>query len=234
VSARYATQFSLLSVAAVIAAFVGISHVAWRALLLWVAVAFSVVALAYATGRPRLLMKREDGSQPMVAWLILWPYLLFARFSLWLYRVTNRSAVPFAEAAPGIWFARRLTRAELLGSGVRWSSVLDLAAEFPRVAPKEMAYRSLPMLDGVAASERQLRDAVAWLDEQVTRGNVLVHCALGHGRTGSVVVAWLLLHGHVPDVRLAIAHLVARRSAFGMSKAQAASVKHLARENRNR
>jgi protein-tyrosine phosphatase len=83
------------------------------------------------------------------------------------------------------------------------------------------------MLDGAVPSEAQVRDAVAWIDEQGKSGNVLVHCALGHGRTGSVVVAWLLLHGHVADAKAGVAHLVARRSTFGMSKAQAAFVERL-------
>lgn len=229
VSAKYAIQFGLMSIAAAFAAAFGVPAVIVRVVLAWVALAFAVVAVAYGLGRPRLLMKRDDGSQPVLAWIILWPYFLLARFSLLLYRLSNRGKVAVAEVMPNVWFARRLTPREMRESHVRWAAVLDLAAEFPRVAPTGVAYRALPMLDGAVPSESQLRDAVAWIDEQAKSGNVLVHCALGHGRTGSVVVAWLLLHGHVPDAKAGVAHLLARRSTFGMSKAQVALVDRLTR-----
>lgn len=226
-SAKYAIQFGLMSIAAAFAAVYGVSALIAQIVLIWVAVAFAIVGIAYGLGRPGLLMKRVDGSQPVVAWLILWPYFLLSRFSLLLYRLSSRRKVSFAEVLPGVWFARRLTAREMSESGVKWSAVLDLAAEFSRVASNGVAYRALPMLDGAVPSEAQVREAVAWIDEQAESGNVLVHCALGHGRTGSVIVAWLLLHGHVADTKAGVAHLLARRSTFGMSKAQVAFVERM-------
>ena len=225
---KYAMQFGLLAVAALLASVFGVTALAVRIVLIWIAVAFAVVAIAYGLGRPRLLMKRDDGSQPVIAWIVLWPYFLLARLSFLLYRVLNRDKVAVAEVLPGVWFARRLTTREMRESGVTWAAVLDLTAELPRVASNGAAYRALPMLDGAVPSEAQIRDAVAWIDEQAKHGNVLVHCALGHGRTGSVVVAWLLLRGHVTDVKAGVAHLLARRGTFGMSKAQVAFVERLA------
>jgi protein-tyrosine phosphatase len=228
VSTKYAIQFGLLSIAAAYAALCAVPLLAGRVVLLWVSCAFAVVAVAYALGRSRLLMKRDDGSQPMVAWLIFWPYFLLARISFQLYRLTNSHKVPFAEVAPGIWFGRRLTSAEIRNASVKWTAFLDLAAELPRIAPADAEYRSLPMLDGAAPFPEQLRDVVAWIDQAMKRGPILVHCALGHGRTGTVVVAWLLLHGHVPDVTSGIRHLATRRSTFGMSKAQAEALHRFA------
>jgi protein-tyrosine phosphatase len=232
VSAKYAIQFGLMAIAALLAAVFGAAAWASRIVLIWVAAAFALVAVAYALGHPGLLMKREDGSQPGFAWFILWPYFLLVRLSFLVYRLSHRGKVAVAEVLPGIWFGRRLSRREMRESGVAWSALLDLAAEFPRVSSNAVTYRTLPMLDGAVPTEAQLRDAVAWIDEQAGRGNVLVHCALGHGRTGAVVVAWLLWHGHVPDVQAAIAHLRARRSTFGMSRAQVAFVEHLTTESR--
>lgn len=225
---KYAIQFGLLAVVALLAAVFGVTALAGQVILIWVAVAFTVVAVAYGLRRPRLLMKRDDGSQPVIAWIVLWPYFLLARLSFLLYRVLNRDKAAVAEVLPGVWFARRLTTREMRESDVTWSAVLDLTAELPRVASNGAVYRALPMLDGVVPSETQIRDAVEWIDEQAQRGNVLVHCALGHGRTGSVVVAWLLLRGHVPDVKAGVAHLLARRGTFEMSKAQVSFVERLA------
>lgn len=227
VSAKYAIQFGLMSIAAASAAVFGVVTPIAQIVLVWVAVAFAVVAIAYGLGQPRLLMKRDDGSQPVIAWFLLWPYFLLARFSLLLYRLSNRGKVAAAEVMPGVWFARRLTAREMRESGVAWSAVLDLAAEFPRVAWNGGAYRALPMLDGGVPSDAQMREGIAWIDEQAKSGNVLVHCALGHGRTGTVVLAWLLMHGHVSDAQAGVAHLLARRSTFGMSKAQVVSVERL-------
>lgn len=228
VSTKYTIQFGLLSGAALLSAVLGVSALAGRLVLVWIAVSLALVAIAYARGRPQVLMKRDDGTQPVRAWLLLWPYFLLSRFSLLLYRLSRRGNVAFAEVLPGVWFARRLTTREMRASGVTWSAILDLAAELPRVASSDVTYRAISMLDGAVPSEAQLRDAVAWIDEQAKHGNVLVHCALGHGRTGSVILAWLLLRGHVPDVTTGIAHLVARRRTFGMSKAQAEGVERLA------
>ena len=141
VSAKYAIQFGLMSLAAAVAAVFGVTGLVAQVVLIWVAIALAVVAIAYALGRPRLLMKRDDGSQPVVAWIVLGPYFLLARFSLLLYRLSNRGKVAVAEVLPGIWFARRLTGREMRRSGVTWSSVLDLAAEFPRVPSNGVAYR---------------------------------------------------------------------------------------------
>jgi protein-tyrosine phosphatase len=227
-STKYAMLFALMSVAAMLAAVFSVTVLAGQIVLAWVPFAFAAVAVAYGLGRPRLLMKRDDGSQPIAAWLILWPYFLLAWFSFLLYRLANRGDASVAEVLPGVWFARRLTRREMRKSGVTWAAVLDLAAEFPRVASGDAEYRALPMLDGAVPSEAQVREGAAWIDEHAGRGNVLVHCALGHGRTGSVIVAWLLLHGQVPDVKAGVAHLAARRRTFGMSKAQLAFVERVA------
>src|SRR5690606_25392616 len=69
--------------------------------------------------------------------------------------------------------------------------VVDLTCEFNEPARlRERSYFSCPMLDGSAASAGQLR---SWA-EQVARlqGNIYIHCAEGHGRTGLFATAGLL------------------------------------------
>jgi protein-tyrosine phosphatase len=78
-------------------------------------------------------------------------------------------------------------------------SVLDLAGEFP-AARVPSRYRSLPVLDATAPSEEELRSATAWVAEAVAAGPVYVLCALGHGRSACVVIAYLLSVGSVGTV----------------------------------
>lgn len=81
-------------------------------------------------------------------------------------------------------------------------SVLDLAGEFPEErSQRELpGYRSLPVLDATAPTEDELRSAVAWIAEAIGAGPVYVHCALGHGRSACVVIAYLLSVGAVDTV----------------------------------
>jgi protein-tyrosine phosphatase len=80
--------------------------------------------------------------------------------------------------------------------------VLDLAGEFPAARPhRELpGYWSLPVLDATAPTEQELRSAVTWVAEAVKSGSVYVHCALGHGRSACVVIAYLLSIGAVGTV----------------------------------
>jgi protein-tyrosine phosphatase len=220
---KYAIQFGLMSVAVVLVAIFSATTLLAQVMLIWIAISLAIVAAAYALDWPQLFMKRRDGSQPLLAWLLFWPYFSLARVSLLGYRWWNRKEMVAAEASPGLWFARRPTKREMRNWQGRWSAVLDLAAEFPRVAPAGVAYLSVPMLDGAAPPEAQVMQAVGWVREQLKGGNVLVHCALGHGRTGSVVLTFLLMEGHVAEAEAGVAQLRSLRGTFGMSDAQKAA-----------
>jgi protein-tyrosine phosphatase len=225
---KHVAQFGLMSIAAAISAAVGPSHILMRAAMVWVAASFLLVAIAYAIRRPSLLMKRTDGSQPIHAWIVLGPYFVLSHFSLLLYRLSTSQSVSAAQVMPGVWFARRLTAREISSSPQHWSAVLDLAAEFPRIELNSAAYRSLPMLDGEVPSESQVNDANEWIDTHSQNGTVLIHCALGHGRTGTVVLTWLLRYQHARDATAGIALLKAQRDTFGMSDEQIAFVERIA------
>nr|WP_278249825.1 dual specificity protein phosphatase family protein [Lysobacter enzymogenes] len=63
------------------------------------------------------------------------------------------------------------------------------------------------MLDLVAPTPVQLRDAAAAIAQRQERGEVLVCCALGYSRSAAAVAAWLLLSGRAPTVDEAVAIL---------------------------
>lgn len=151
-------------------------------------------AVAVRSGRGAL-GKRADGTRGWGPWLLFAPYLVTARVLFCF--VTFSRAPPFAVVAPNLAFGRRLTSREAQEAG--FVSVLDLAAEFTEVrAFRELpGYLCLPVFDTHPPTPEQLRFSVGWLKEAVTRGPVYVHCALGHGRSACVVLAYLLASGTV-------------------------------------
>ena len=86
-------------------------------------------------------------------------------------------------------------------------AVLDVCAEYPR--PRyHGAYRTLPLLDMVAPSENDLVQAALLLEAlRRQHGKVLTCCALGYGRSASVVLTWLLVYGGCRDLAQATAEL---------------------------
>ena len=108
---------------------------------------------------------------------------------------------------------RRLTRAEArraIDEGV--VAVLDLTAEIPeRPELIGLPYLNLPVLDLTAPSPATLSRAAEFVAAHRPHGRVLVHCALGYGRSACVAAACLLAAGEVPDVASAVSQVCLRR-----------------------
>ncbi|WP_254510723.1 hypothetical protein [Anatilimnocola floriformis] len=194
------------------------------------ALTFAGVGLTYACDQPRWFGKLDDGTFEKLAWNRWVCYFLLIRLSLGIARLLNRKQPAIAEFAPGLWFGRRLTKREASQLPVEFAGVLDLAAEFSRVWVPTADYKSLPLLDGLPVSAANLRIALKWLAERRRCGNLFVHCALGHGRTGSIVLAWLLVKKQVPDAEEGIKKLQELRPGFGISTEQVASVEAFVRD----
>lgn len=182
------------------------------------AIAFSVVAIAYAGNNPRLLFKSKDGSHSLWAWVLLWPYFLLAWVSFYLYWLTSREAAA-TEIAPRIWLSRRLSPKEIQTSRVRWDAIIDLAAEFDRSHVAGPIYLSLPVLDGMPPSIEQLRKGIRWMEEH-KEDRVLIHCALGHGRSVSLIVAWLIANQRFSTIEECLYFLKSKRPGIGLKKSQ--------------
>jgi hypothetical protein len=191
-------------------------------ILFYTAMSFVVLSLAYGVYGVGLLGKRTDGRLRLSTWFVLGPYHALNWISLWLgRRITREPAL--AEVVTNLYFGRRLTSREagrLFPRGC--VAVLDVAGELPeaRWLREVQRYRSLPLLDGTAPTEDQLREAVDWLRELISIGPVYVHCALGHGRSATIVIAYLLAAGVVDSAQEGVRRLRSLRSGVRLGSQQ--------------
>jgi protein-tyrosine phosphatase len=94
-----------------------------------------------------------------------------------------------------------------------------------------MSYAHVPMRDFSTPSARQLAECRAFIDEQrQTRVPVLIHCALGIGRSATVALAYLMVEGASLDDALDL--LKRRRTLIQPSAAQIAAAVHYATKAR--
>ncbi|MGJ7903738.1 phosphatase PAP2/dual specificity phosphatase family protein, partial [Lysobacter sp. 1R34A] len=167
--------------------------------LLWPAWSLAMVAANYALFGANGFQKRADGRLSLAARWLYAPYLLGA----WLNsRWWTRHAPQPVAVAGGVWLGR------LPGAGERdrFAAVVDCSAELSLPVWREGdAVR--PMLDLVAPTPAQLRQAAQDIERLRRRGEVLVCCALGYSRSAAAIAAWLLLSGRAADVEAAIAAL---------------------------
>jgi protein-tyrosine phosphatase len=179
---------------------------------------------AYALNRPGFLFKGVDGRIPLVAWLIYWPYFALNHLSLGWFRVRSGSKA-FQPIAGKVWLGcctgeRDTARLAAIPIG----ATLDLAAEFSetRFLCTRTHYRSLPLLDTRAPTLAQLRDGASFIEREQQQHPILVHCAVGHGRSPCFVLAWLLQTGRTATVEEGLAELQSLRPGVGFNQEQRA------------
>ncbi|WP_431822053.1 phosphatase PAP2/dual specificity phosphatase family protein [Burkholderia sp. F1] len=181
----------------------------WALAAGWVALALACVARIYWRGAPGAFQKGADGRfPPFMQWLLA-PTIAGA--------FVNSRAWTFRQPAPArlderVSIGRTPTTRELRRHG--FTGVVDLTAEMPRwiVADASCAYATVPQLDLVAPTARQLQQAVAALERLHGEGrDVLVCCALGYGRSVLCAAAWVAMRRELHDARDALAAVRAVR-----------------------
>ncbi len=218
---KYAVFFLACSVGLV---FVAFPWTASSVLVLWVSLALGVVGLGYAGVGPRIFGKRSDGRLRPLNALILAPYLLLL-WSVWQLSRTLRREPPFNELVEGIIIGRRLLPSEY-PEGIE--SVVDLTAEFSESSRIRQGrnYRVFPMLDATPSTPAVLEQVVQTIMD--LPGDVYIHCAEGHGRTGLVATSLLLARGDARSADEAVALLLERRPLARMNAAQRKAVYEMA------
>ncbi len=184
--------------------------------LLWITLALLLVALNYALLGPGGFQKLSDGRLSLAARWLYAPYLLAAWCNSLLW--TRRAPLPRA-VCDGVW----LGRIPLLGQRDTRAAVVEVSAELSLYAAQAQD-RVVPMLDLVAPSPAQLREAAQAIAQAQAIGPVLVCCALGYSRSAASVATWLVRSGRAQDVDAAIAQLRAVRPSIVLGHAHRAAI----------
>jgi len=184
----------------------------------WAALALLCVAGNYAFLGARGFGKRRDGSISAPMLILFAPYTLGAWINS---RLWTRRCVDAGEVADGVFIGRiPLRRAP-------FDAIVDMCAELPCRGEAKF-YRSIPVLDHIAASDDDLRAAAAAIEEARTHGRVLVCCALGFSRSATAVIAWLLTTRRATSVESAMEMVRRARPAMRLHRPHRLALEALA------
>jgi protein-tyrosine phosphatase len=188
-------------------------------LLLWPALSFTVVGVAYVRARPAMLGKQHDGTIAAWALLFLAPFTLLALILVRAERLLSPEDA-FNEVAPGLWVGRWPKNAELPAGATR---VVDLTAELTadRAVRAREGYLCEPVLDGTAPDLATFQSLIARLVDE--RG-VFVHCASGHGRSATLAAALLIARGAASSVEEAESLMQKKRPGIRLNALQRAAI----------
>ncbi len=210
---KYALVFWSVTVLCIVYAVTGSG---WLYILCWPGLSFGIAGSAYIGAGPRVFGKRQDGSLNIIVLLLLLPYLLYA-WGVWhLWRLSTREP-PYQDLYDGVKIGRRLLPSELPD---QIKMVFDLTSEFPEPASirSNVLYKFVPALDARPPDPVILREAA----KQVLNANngVYIHCANGHGRTGTLAGAVLLLSGRTQTAEETLEYIRQCRPGVTLNSSQ--------------
>ena len=197
--------------------------------LFWIGASLSTVSAAYLLKRPGIFRKKQNGTIPLyIRWLFI-PFL----FGVQLYNTWARKNdfVPAIQKIDdNLFLACRLFPSdmpELKRNGIK--AILDVTAEFDGLDwsanGEDLAYLNLPVLDHQSPLPEQLVQAINWIKAHTESGGVVVHCALGRGRSVLIVAAYLLSQNADWTVDKALDAIHCVRKTAGLNREQLKSLK---------
>ncbi|MCU8016427.1 dual specificity protein phosphatase family protein [Shewanella sp. SM72] len=163
----------------------------------WTSLSLFLVGSAYWFNLASIFRKRQDGTIP---WYIRWgfiPFLLGCRlYNHWARKYD--SVPPMQRIDEHLYLGCRLFSADLEKiKANKITAILDVTAEFDGLDWSQfedhIEYLNIPILDHSVPTSAQLNQAVNWLHRQVRDNKqVLIHCAMGRGRSVLVLAAYLV------------------------------------------
>ncbi len=209
---KYGITFTLF---AALIAYVGIVNGGSGYFLLWPALSFLLVAIAYFGAGPIVFGKQPDGTLEPIRQILLAPFLLYLWLVWHIVRLVSRES-PYDQLTESVFIGRRLLSSE---RPIQFDHIVDLTCEFNEPsALRSTGYISLPTLDTHHPSLDELRrrvEMIANLD-----GTVYIHCAQGHGRTATLAIAYLIHIGHSVTIDDAIEYVLDRRPLAHLGRSQ--------------
>ena len=208
---KYGMLFGGISGLLIVTALV---HGGLSLLCLWPAVSFATVAAGYLFLGPRVYGKSQ-GRLALSNSILLLPYLIYMWLVWHLVRFIKTESA-YDQITENIYIGRRLLAHEFPDF---IDHVVDLTCEFTEPQPlRNTDYHSCQILDGFVPDTAQLKQ---WIVNAANlNGNIYIHCAEGHGRTGLFAVALLIQLGKFSAVDDALEFVQSKRPLVKLSRHQ--------------
>ncbi|MDN4502977.1 diacylglycerol kinase family protein [Alteromonadaceae bacterium BrNp21-10] len=165
--------------------------------LWWIGASLLAVSAAYYFSSPQIFRKKANGTIPAyIRWIFI-PFLLGVQlYNVWARK--NDTVPAIQKIEKNLYLACRLFPSDLgqlKNDGV--TAILDVTAEFDGLdwsaANENLHYLNIPVLDHQSPSISDLVRAINWISSHVNNHQgVVVHCALGRGRSVLITAAYLL------------------------------------------
>ena len=222
-----ATSYLIL---ALIFIFIGweVNSVYFAVVFYWSALSLILVSGAY------IFRKRENGVIPFyIRWAFV-PFLLGVQ----IYNAYSRKhdkVPPIQKINDHLFLACRLFPSDidtLKENGI--TAILDVTCEFDGLewssTQENISYLNIPVLDHSVPTHSQLNQAINWIHHHIKEDRrVVVHCALGRGRSVFVMAAYLLSQDKNADVHQVLAQIKETRETANLNKHQ---LRHLAKRHK--
>lgn len=225
--------------AAIVALILAVAVPGWplTVVFVWVFLSLAMVASAYWLNLASIFRKRQGGKIPLyIRWAFV-PFLIGVR----VYNIVarRRDGLPaWHQVGDDLFVGRRLFSGdidELKQQGI--TAILDVTAEFDALdwssETADISYLNIPVLDHKAPTEQQLHQAIQWIQQQHQQHKkVLVHCALGRGRSVFMVAAYLLAQSKDKNVDSILKRIQTERRVARLNSVQYKKLTVFAKEHR--
>lgn len=194
-------------------------------LCIWSGAALAIVAGGYWLNRHEIFRKNADGRIPSSIRVLLWPFMLgVSLYNHWRRQRDNGPA--YHQLAEHLYVGSRLFESdvdELRQQGI--VAILDVTAEFNgldwRQQDDSLHYLNIPVLDHRFPALEQLHQALNWLHNHIRqKRSVIVHCALGRGRSVFTCAAYLAASQNDKSLNQILADINAIRAIAKLNPSQ--------------
>mmetsp|Transcript_8478 Transcript_8478/g.20928 ORF Transcript_8478/g.20928 Transcript_8478/m.20928 type:complete len:274 (+) Transcript_8478:196-1017(+) len=169
-----------------------------RLIMGYSAILNGLIAILFKSERGMLIIGKDKttGKIPLWSYVVFFPFhlptLMYTRLHGWKDKAHSPPVPVATEVQPG-WWVGGCYGHEL---NMDWGGVIDLTVEFPEHCwDRAHSYLSAPTWDGVPLNPAGLEAAATFAVEARKRGDVLVHCAHGRGRSTTTMCACLVKAG---------------------------------------